>query len=300
MDTARLRGVLPPIPTPFGPGGDVDLHALRSNIRRWMQSGLSGIVVLGSNGEAPLLDDQEAARLTATAREAVPPDRLLIAGTGRESTRATIAASRQAATDGADAVLVRTPAFFKSQMTPQALIAHYAAVADASPVPVLLYNFAAVTGVNLLPATVATLAEHPNIAGVKESGVDVSQVADYVALSRRDFAVFCGAAPVFHPALCVGAAGGILAVASVVPDACVRLVEQVEAGRHDEARRLQARLTPLARLVTTVYGVAGLKIALDQVGCYGGPPRAPLGAAPGEAAAAIRQALAELQEVPVG
>jgi 4-hydroxy-2-oxoglutarate aldolase len=295
MDPARFRGVLPPIPTPFDTAGEVDLRALRTNVRRWMETGLTGIVALGSNGEAPLLDEDEAGRLIAAAREEVPADRLLIAGTGRESTRATIAATRRASERGADAVLVLTPSFFKAQLTPAALVRHYSAVADASPVPVLLYNFAAATGVNLLPGTVAALCEHPNVAGIKESGLDVSQLSDCVMQARPGFAVFAGAAPTFYPALCAGAVGGILAVASVVPEACVRLFDLVAAGRHAEARRLQEQLSPLARLVTTVHGVAGLKLALDQCGWYGGPPRPPLGKAAAGAAEAVGRALADLQ-----
>ena len=200
---------------------------------------------------------------------------MLIVGTGRESTRATIAASQRAAARGADAVLVRTPSFYKARMSPDVFVRHYTAVADATPVPVLLYNVPAVTGVNLTPDAVGRLAAHPNIIGVKETGSDTAQVAAFIeaaAAASGGFAVIAGSAPTFYPSLCVGATGGILAVSCVLPALCVRLHEHFRAGRHGEARDLQRRLTPLAKLVTTGYGVAGLKKAMDIAGFAGGEP----------------------------
>lgn len=290
----NLDTVFPPMATPFA-GGEVDDGAVKRNVEKWMRSGVGGVVALGSNGEAPLLDEDESDRVIGAARAAVSSDRTLIAGTGRESTRATIAASVRAARLGADAVLVRTPSYFKGRMTPDAFVRHYIAVADACPVPVLLYNYPAVTGVNLSPETVGRLSEHPNIAGVKETGSDTAQVAAYVASSSAGFAVIAGSAPTFYPSLCVGARGGILAVACVAPDICVQIFDYLRQGRHAEARALQARLTPLARLVTTGHGVPGLKAAMDLAGYTGGEPRAPLAPAPAEAIAEIRMHLDQLQ-----
>lgn len=167
-----LSGVFAPVPTPLDTRGDVDAARVRRAFERWVDTPLSGFVVLGSNGEAPLLDEHESEVVIAAAREATPTGRPFIAGTGRESTRATIHASRRAAALGADAVLVRTPGFFKTQMTSEAFVRHYTAVADASPVPVLLYNFTAVTGVTLPADAVSRLAAHPNIVGMKESSGD--------------------------------------------------------------------------------------------------------------------------------
>jgi dihydrodipicolinate synthase/N-acetylneuraminate lyase len=228
----------------------------------------------------------------AAAREAVPRTRPLIVGTGRESTRAAIRATRRAAELGADFALVRTPGFFKSQMTSEAFVRHYTAVADASPIPVLLYNFTAVTGVNLLPAAVSQLALHPNIVGMKESGGDVAQLADLVSGTPDGFAVLAGTTASFYAALCVGCVGGILALACVVPEACVRVFELTRAGRHDEARALQARLVPLARLLGPTYGVPGLKAALKLAGYDVGVPRSPLAPVPDQAIATLREALA--------
>ncbi len=175
-----FAGIHTPIATPFQEDGTVDEMALRRNIARWMQTPLTGLVVLGSNGEAPQLDDFEADDVVTIAREGVPRDRTFIVGTGRESTRATIQAGKRAAEGGADAVLVRTPSFFKAQMTAEVLERHYRDVADASPVPVLLYNVAMFTGVTLPVDSVARLSEHPNIVGMKESGSDIGYIADCV------------------------------------------------------------------------------------------------------------------------
>lgn len=287
-----LRGVFPPIPTPFDRDEDeIDVGALRSNIGRWMKTRLRGIVVLGSNGEAAQLDEEESDRVIATARESVPRDRVLIAGTGRESTRATIAASRRAGALGADLVLVRTPSFFRSQMTTDVLVRHFTAVADASPIPVLLYNFTAVTGVNMLPEAVARLSSHPNVIGVKESNPDIGQVGEHVRLTPETFQVLVGSAQTFYASLSVGATGGILALATVAPDQCVQLYQLAREGRREEALALQHKLIPLARLVTGVYGVAGLKAALDLAGYVGGLPRPPLLPAPAAGIEEIRRQL---------
>jgi 4-hydroxy-2-oxoglutarate aldolase len=276
MATMDLSGVLTPIPTPFDERDEIDLGRLRRALAGWLTTRLTGFVVLGSNGEAALLDEDESDRVVGAARDVVPAGRTFIVGTGRESTRGTVAAAARAAALGADAVLVRTPGFFKVQMTADAFVQHYTAVADRSPVPVLLYNFTAVTGVTLPVDAVAVLSRHPNIVGMKESGGDVPRIADLVAATPDDFAVLAGSPSTFHASLCVGATGGILALGSVAPEACVRLFELTRAARQDEARALQQRLLPLAKLIGSTYGVPGLKAALELVGCDTGWPRPPL------------------------
>ena len=221
----------------------------------------------------------------------------MIVGTGRESTRAAVAAAKRAARLGASAVLVRTPGFFKTQMTTDIFVRHYTTVADASPVPVLLYNFTAVTGVNLLPAAVSRLAAHPNIAGIKESGGDVAQLAELVNGTLDRFNVIAGSSTTFYAALCVGVAAGILALGCVVPDACVRLFELTRQGRHDEARALQRQLVPLSQLVGSMCGVPGLKAALNLLGFDVGVPRPPLIPLHDAGIASLRNALAKLEEV---
>jgi 4-hydroxy-2-oxoglutarate aldolase len=271
-----LAGIYPPIATPFTAEGDVDYDALRFNTTRWMATRLRGLVVLGSNGEAAFVDEDEAERIVGEVRALVPRDRLVIAGTGRDATRATIAACRRAARVGADFVLVRTPTAFKAQLTADALRTHYRAVADASPVPVLLYDFPQSFGVTLPLDVVVALASHPNVAGMKESSGDLAQIADQVSATPDRFEVVVGSAPTLYPSLLMGAVGGVVAVANVVPERCVELFDLAAAGRHAEARALQRRLTPLARAVTAGFGVPGLKAAMTLAGYRGGFPRAPL------------------------
>lgn len=291
-------GVYAPVPTPFDAADTFDPSRFRAALARWVDAPLTGFVVLGSNGEAPFVDDEESARVVATARDAIPVGRPLIVGTGREATRAAVAASRRAAELGADAVIVRTPGFFKAQMTSDVFVGHYTAVAEASPVPVLLYNFTAVTGVNLGADAVARLAEHPNIIGIKESGGDVAQIAEFVAAAGPSFRVFAGSSTSFYASLCVGAAGGILALSCVLPDACATLFDLVRQGAHQEARALQRRLVPLARLLGNRYGVAGLKAALALVGYDVGAPRPPLLPLDASGRAALEVALQTFSQSP--
>jgi 4-hydroxy-2-oxoglutarate aldolase len=288
------------MPTVFDAAGDVDVSAIRFNVERWMRTDLVGVLALGSNGEAPCLDDVEGDRVVAAAREAMPKGRTLLVGTGRESTRQTIAVSKRAAALGADAVLVRTPFFFKPQMTNDALISHYTAIADASPVPVLLYNMPHTTGVTLTPPVVAVLSRHDNIIGVKETSVELERLGQFVAAAPAGFTVLCGAAPVIYPALVSGAGGGILAAACVAPERFTALREHARSGNHADALKLQQQLTPLARLVTTVHSVAGLKAAMDMAGYRGGVPRAPMAPLSAAGAAEIRTAIEHLSSlVPV-
>ncbi len=255
--TVDLHGIFPPITTPFD-NEDVNLRALEHNLKRYMASRVHGVVVLGSNGEAPHLSEEESTRIVAVAREQVPRGRRLIVGAGGESTHEAIASVKRLSQAGADIVLVRTPGYYKSQMTADAFIRHYTALADASPVPVLLYDAPPFTGVTLQVAAVTKLATHPNIIGMKETAPDVGLVSDFVANTPADFQVVVGSAPTLYASLCVGAVGGIVAAACVVPELFVRLLTLVQERRHDEALKLQRQLTPLARSVTAGHSIGGL------------------------------------------
>jgi len=293
-----FAGIFTPIATPFRADDTLDEPALRRNVARWMRTPLTGLVVLGSNGEAAQLDDAEADRVVEVVREEVPRERPLIAGTGRESTRATIAATRRAAAAGVDAVLVRTPSFFKPQMTADAFVGHYLRVADASPVPVLLYNVSMFTGVNLTPDAVERLAVHANIVGIKESGSDAAALSELVARTPDEFTVLAGSATTMFHAFCAGCDGGVLALASLVPGACVELLALVRQNRLDDARRLQRRVMPLARAIGGSHGVAGLKAAMDIIGLEGGYPRPPLKPVSADVVEQLRGELAVLDGVP--
>jgi len=284
-------GIFPPIPTPFDEAGQVDLNALRANIGRWNDTGLAGYVVIGSNGEAPLLDTGESRAVIQTVREAMAPGMALIAGAGRESTRDTIAACEMAAEAGAEAVLVITPWYYKRAMSGDALRQHYQAVADASPLPVLLYNMPANTGVNMSASSVAQLADHPNIVGIKDSAGDIGQLSAILRSTPDDFVVMVGNTGAFLPGMVLGATGGILALANVAPRQTVALYQAAKAGRLDQARALNDRLVPVGVAVTATYGIPGLKTALDILGYAGGQPRSPLLPASPEAVEEIRKIL---------
>jgi 4-hydroxy-2-oxoglutarate aldolase len=270
-----LRGILPPLVTPFRSDGTLDLASFEANVESYAAEDLAGYVILGSNGESASLEEDEKLALLRAARRRAG-SRLVIAGTGLESTRGTIALTRKAADIGADAALVLTPSAFKSQMSVDALRRHYEAVADASPVPVLLYSFPAVTGLPFPPALALAVAGHPRIVGMKESSGDVGLLGRIVSSVPATFAVACGSAPAFYPSLCVGAVAGILAVANCAPRPAAALFRAFAAAEHARARSIQAALTPLAVAVTATHGVAGLKAATDLAGRRGGAVRSPL------------------------
>lgn len=274
-----LRGIIPPLVTPFLPEGRLDLASFEANLDAYADVDLGGYLVLGSNGETPSLEEGEKLALVRAAR-AKAGSRPLIVGTGLESTRATIALTQKAAEAGADAVLVLTPHYYKSQMTAEALRLHYDAVADASAVPVLLYSVPSFTGLPWPPGLAAALSGHPRIAGMKESSGDLALLGHVLSSVPSSFAVACGSAPVLHPALCLGAAAGVVAVACCAPRPVTALYRAFLAGDHERARRIQQALTPLALCVTATYGVAGLKMAMDVAGLGGGQVRAPLLPAP--------------------
>jgi len=286
-----LQGVYPPVLTPFR-DGEVAHDRLAANLDRLNGHPLSGYVVLGSTGEFPLLTEGEKERVISTAREHTPGERRLVAGTGGESTDACVRLTKRAAHLGADAAIVITPSYYKKSLTPTALIRHYRAVADASPMPVLLYNFPANTGINLEPDTIARLAEHPNILGVKDSSGNVPQAAEIIRMTPKTFHVFVGSPVAFVPALVVGATGGILAVANIAPVECAEVWRLAQAGQWAEARDIAFRLGPLASGISGRYGIGGLKAALDLVGGYGGVPRPPLTAPDADGVEEIREILA--------
>ena len=271
----KLSGVMPPITTPFQDGKLV-LDKLKNNFHKWNETGLSGYLVLGSNGEAVYLNEKEKMKVVEISRESIHTSKIMLVGTGMESTQETIQFTNQVAKMGADYALVVTPSYFKGSMKPQILYDHFIAVAESSRIGILIYNVPQFTGINLDPEVVAKLSEHPNIIGIKDSSGNIGQLSEIIHLSQKGFAVFVGSAPVLFPALCIGAVGGILAVANVVPQECVQIQNLFNKGKMGEARALQSRLTPLAKAVTTKYGIGGLKMAMDLVGYFGGNPRLPL------------------------
>ncbi len=299
-----LRGVYPPVPTFFDENEDLDLAIFRTHVMWLAEHALAGILVLGSNGEAIHLSNEERITMIRTAREiidaakskGVATDWQLLAGTADFTTRGTIVRCQNAAAAGADVAVVLPPSGFPSQMTANALITHFLAVADASPIPVTMYNMPANTGgIDLSPDVILTVAQHPNVIGVKDSSANVAKIGQLAAAAPENFSVLAGSGHILLPSLSVGGMGAIAAVANVIPDLTVTVMslwqQHLEQGAfelYQQARDVQAAIAPLNQSVTTVFGVAGLKSALQSVRGYGGLPRRPLLPVSNESAIIIR------------
>lgn len=295
-----LSGVFIPAVTPFAGGtGEVDLPGMRDNLRRWAKHPVQGIVLAGTTGEAVLLDEEERVTLVRAAAEVLPPDILLTVGTGLESTRATIRLTRAAAEAGAQAVLVQPPAYYKGAMTPEALREHYRAVADASPVPVIIYQAPLrMSTLDFPTGLVAELSHHPNIAGIKDSRGKLELVGELVEQCREGFQVLVGSGAHLYPGMEVGAVGGIVAVANVAPGACGELFRAWKAGRSSEAGRLQQRVGPLHNDLVAGVGVGGVKAAMDLLGYRGGDPRPPIRPLPESRRTEVREILVRAGLLP--
>jgi 4-hydroxy-2-oxoglutarate aldolase len=254
----------------------MDLKAFARNFERWNRFPLSGYVVLGSNGEFPYLSEPEKLTLFEAARKLIPSDKLFMAGTACESAHSTIALTKKAAALGADVAILITPSYYKSRMDAAGLSHYYQSVADASPIPVSMYNMPANTGVDMAADVIIKLSQHPNIVGLKDSGGNLAKIGEVVRYARPGFQVLAGSAGFLYPALCMGAVGGVLALANIAPQQCCDIVSLFKHGKHEDVRELQQRMIPPNTAVTARFGVPGLKAALDMLGFYGGPPRSPM------------------------
>jgi 4-hydroxy-2-oxoglutarate aldolase len=270
-----LRGIYAPIATPFDQHG-IAYDQLEKNLAFWLTSDMNGIVVMGSNGEFVLLTPAEKEALMTFVCARAKGRKPVLAGTGAESTAETIRLSRKAAAAGADAVLVVTPSYYKGSMTDAALKRYYCEVADASPVPVVLYNMPRNTGINISARLAVELAGHRNIIGIKDSGGNIVQISEMIHNAPADFAVFAGSASFLLASLVLGAKGGTLALANIFPNECAKVQSLYKAGDLPAARALQLNLIDSNAAVTSRWGIAGLKAAMDMVGLSGGLPRPPL------------------------
>jgi len=268
---------MPPMVTPFDVAGVIRYDSFERNIERYVEAGIEGYLVIGSNGESVYLEHAEKLKLIEASRKRVPSSMTLLAGTGVESTQGTIQLTQEAADRGADAVLVKNPFYFKGQMTFDAYMAHYTAVADASPVPVIIYNVPVFTSLPLQSDLIIALSKHPNIRGLKDSSGDVKLISEVVWNSDvSKFGVLAGAAPTLLPAMVAGARGGIIAIACAAPKAALALYRAFEAGDYKKAGQLQRIIAPAAVAVTGKNGIAGLKVAMELEGFDSGLPRLPL------------------------
>jgi 4-hydroxy-2-oxoglutarate aldolase len=272
-----LSGLFVPVTTPFDPvTGEIAPVSFRENLRRWLETPINGYVIFGSTGEGALLDEDEKIQLAEFARDVIPSMRPLVAGAGAESTRAVIRLSKRLAEAGADAVLVHPPSYFGVSLSPADLRDHFLAVADASPVPVLVYHMPKFTHVTLDAGLMGELSRHENVAGVKDSSGDLKQLADYTDASDPGCRLFVGNGALLFSALELGAVGGILALGLLAPEEYGQLLEHYRQGRRPQAGQIQERLAPAHRGVVGAFGARGVKVGLELKGWHGGPPRPPL------------------------
>ena len=271
----KLYGIMPPIATPFVIG-ELALDKLEQNITKWNKTELNGYVVMGSNGESVFLTHEEKLALIEFTKKYASSNKLIIAGTGSDSIKETVSLSNESANLGADYVLVLTPSFYKSEMKPAAFIKYFQSVADKTKVPVIIYNVPKFTGVDIEAETVAKLAEHQNIVGIKNSSENIRQTTEIIAQTPKDFSVIVGTASVLFAGITAGAVGGILALANIAPDECVQIQKLIEQNKLNEALEIQKRILPVNKAITAKYGVPGLKAAMDMLGYFGGEPREPL------------------------
>ena len=272
----NVPGIFPALATPYHEDGSVAVDHFKANLARYNKTGLAGYVVLGSTGESVLLSFAESEALLVAGKEAAAPGEVLIAGTGAESTAETIARTKRAATLGYDVALVKTPYYYKPAYNPETYARYYRAVADASPIPILLYSVPIFTGVTLETPEIVALAQHPNIIGIKDSSGAIQRIVEVAAQAPKHFQILTGSAGVLHPALASGARGAILALASALPEKCVELFELFKNGRHAEAQTLQQHLALTSKAIVSEGGIAGVKYAMDLRGYRGGQPRPPL------------------------
>ena len=271
-----IKGIYPPLATPFDDDGEISFKGLKSNIERYNNINLSGYVLFGSNGESVYLTREEKLSLITEAREHISENKLLIAGTGSESIKETIYLSNEAAKLGADFALIITPFFFQKAMNHEALINYFTVVADNSNIPIIIYNVTKFTNVNIESDTVAQLAEHKNISGLKNSTENVEQILETIKKVPKDFSVLAGTGSVLLPALKEGCSGGVLALANIAAQQCVNIFDLFTSGKIEETELLQEKIIPVNKAITSEFGVPGLKKALDILGYYGGKPRIPL------------------------
>ncbi len=282
--------MVPAIST-FDASGELDRAAFLTNLDAHLAHGMDGVLVAGSSGESALLDDHDRRSLLSWARERIPRDKWLLAGVGSESTRQTISRAQDAKDAGADAVLVVSPHYYLKRMSEAALTAHFLAVADASPLPVMLYNIPVYAHVVLSPTLIQTLAQHDNVIGMKDSAGNLPMLAEYLAAQSDSFRVLTGSGATAVPALTAGVSGAILAIALYAGPLVRAMVDAFRAGELDQATALQATLTPLATDIAGAMGPAGIKAAMTMAGLQGSVPRAPLLAVAGDELATVRARL---------
>jgi 4-hydroxy-2-oxoglutarate aldolase len=292
----KLHGIFPPIATPFNHNGDLYKAKVQHNVGKWNMTSLAGYVVCGSTGESVMLTPEEKISMWEWVAESAAPGKLLIAGTGVESVRETVDLTNRAADLGYKAAMVRTPHYYKNLLNRnEAQLLYFRSVADRTKIPLMIYNWPQATGIDISPEAVVALSEHPNIIAIKESSGNLEKVMQLIREVKSGFQVLVGSAPTLWPSLQAGAVGAVLAFANAAPYATITIWEAYRTREAEAGKDWQARISRAAQLVTTRYGVPGLKHAMDLNGYYGGPPRLPLAPVSPETQREIASAFAEIK-----
>lgn len=271
----NFKGIFAALTTPFV-GDEISTEKLKENILKYNSTDLAGYVVLGTTGESIYLTDDESEKLARAVKEVASNGKKIIVGTGRESTKITLEFTNRMADLGIDAVLIRTPSYFKARMDREALRKHYLTIADQSKAPVLIYHIPQITGLSIDPELIIELSTHPNIIGMKNSSGYLGFLGEVKSQLAPDFDYLLGAGGVLFLGLTLGASGGILRLAAVAPAECVKLYNLCIEEKLDEARKLQLNLVPVNKAIIQTFAIPGTKYALDLCGYYGGPSRLPL------------------------
>ena len=292
----KLQGIFPPIATPFDHNGDIYPVKVRHNVEKWNRTALAGYVVMGSTGESVMLTADEKYTMWELVAKYAAPEKLLIAGTGMEGVRETVALTNRAAEMGYKAAMVRTPHYYKNLINrADAQALYFRAVADQSRIPLIIYNWPQATGVDIPVEAVVALSEHPNVIAIKESSGNLEKVMQMIREVKHGFQVLVGSAPTLWPSLLMGASGAILAYANAAPYSVIAIWEAWRTREEAAGLDWQNRIGRASALVTTKYGIPGLKYAMDLNGYYGGPPRLPLVAPTPEAKKEIEEAFRDLK-----
>ncbi len=276
MIVTPIKGVIPPMITPFKENGDVDYDGHIENMQHWNEDQLTGYLVLGSNSETVYLNEEEKLKLVELTVKHAKKDRLILAGTGLESTRETIRLTNKAADLGADAALILTPSYYYAMMNDEAQINYFSQVADQVKIPVLIYNVTAFTHINISVKAVRELSRHPNIIGMKDSTGNVPQLVSFLDVIPDDFNLLVGTASAWYPALGLGITGGIFALANCAPNECTQVQTAFDQGDLEGAREIYLRIFPVNAAVTAQFGISGLKYASSLTGYQSGFVRSPL------------------------
>lgn len=292
----KIKGVLPPMITPFKENGEVDFDKHIRNLEKWNETGLAGYLVLGSNSETPFLTEEEKLKLIELTVKHKKEGRIVLAGTGLETPKDTIELTNKAADLGADAALILTPSYYSGKMNDEALINYFTIVADNVRIPILIYNVTKYTHVNISPYAVGVLSKHPNIIGMKDSSGNIGQLVEFKSVINKDeFNLLVGTASAWFPALTLGIEGAIMALANCSPNECIEVQKYYENGDWEKAREIYERMYPVNKAVTGTYGIAGLKYACDLLGFEGGIVRYPLLSLKEEEKTKVREILVKAQ-----